>query len=203
MEMQNPNILLARWHDEFDILNIVTIQNYNDLIDTQDKDKIADFFYHRMHSRYIKPFQYDNETFKKNYKNGFSIMASCCLLIEAVQSFKNGWETSDKKSEKAFKEFLQSEKNFKDFNKKEKDFYKNIRCGILHQGETTGGWKISRIGDYLFEDTSLTINSVRFLRELEFSLQQYTENLKTEKWDSDIWDNFRIKMRKVISNCES
>jgi len=155
MEMQNPNILLARWHDEFDILNIVTIQNYNDLIDTQDKDKIADFFYHRMHSRYIKPFQYDNETFKKNYKNGFSIMASCCLLIEAVQSFKNGWETSDKKSEKAFKEFLQSEKNFKDFNKKEKDFYKNIRCGILHQGETTGGWKISRIGDYLFEDTVL------------------------------------------------
>ena len=64
-------------------------------------------------------------------------MANCCLLIETLQSFKNGWEDSGNKSALAFRQFLSTEKNFEVFLNKEQEFYANVRCGILHQGETT------------------------------------------------------------------
>jgi hypothetical protein len=129
------------------------------------------------------------------------------LLIETLQSFKNGWEDSQGKSMEAFTQFLSTETKFaKVFkSKKQKEgFYKNIRCGILHQGETTGGWTINRNrkGKNLFDNSTFEVNSIVFAIELEASLKNYSEKLKTEKWDSETWDNFRTKMRKIISNCE-
>ncbi|SUJ21046.1 Uncharacterised protein [Sphingobacterium spiritivorum] len=198
----DTTIELARWFDKDGIETKVTIQQYIDFVKNEDKTKIADFIFQRLHSRYLKPFLFIDDKFTKQFKNGFSIMANCCLLIETLQSFKNGWGDSDRKSEQAFKQFLTSELNFSAFKGKERDFYVNIRCGILHQGETTGGWTVNRSGTNLFDDKKLVVDSITFGRELKNSLKNYSDNLKAAKWDSELWDNFRTKMRKIIFNCK-
>ncbi len=196
--MDTKEIKLAVWLDDKGKKKSVTILKYLDFVQKQDKNSIAEFLYQRLHSRYLTPFQFTD----KKYKNGFSIMANCCLLIETLQSFKNGWGSTHGKSEQAFKDFFLSETNFIAFKKKEKEFYVNVRCGILHQGETSGGWKINRKGKNIFDNTNLTVDSITFAKEIEQSLKNYSEKLIKSPWDSECWDNFRTKMRKVISNCE-
>ena len=198
----DTKIELARYFDKNGDKKKITISDYNDYVDNQDRNLIADFIFQRLQSRYLKPFQFTNENFTEQFKNGFSIMANCCLLIETLQSFKNGWEDSGNKSALAFKQFLSTEANFAIFKNKEKEFYTNVRCGILHQGETTGGWKINREGTNLFDSTTLVVDSIVFAKELEQSLTNYSDKLRLAKWDSEIWDNFRTKMRRIISNCE-
>lgn len=195
----DTSIQLARYYDESGKKKTITIKQYNDFLDKQDRDSIADMIYYRLHSRYIKPFLFKNDQFKKEYKNGFSIMANCCLLIETFQSFKNGWGDSNGKSGQAFREFFETDKNFIELKSKGKIIFENIRCGILHQGETTNGWRIARNNRLLVEGK--TIDSVVFIKRLEKSLIDYRETLKAAKWDSEPWDNARTKMRKIISNC--
>jgi len=127
------------------------------------------------------------------------MMASFCLLIETLQSFKEGLGDSNGKSGELFQQFFNEEANFKEFKKTL--FYKHVRCGILHQGETTGGWKINRKPNTpLVNDKD--INANKFMKELKKSLKKYGSDLKAAEWDSEIWDNFRTKMRKIIKNTE-
>ncbi len=195
-------IELARWFDKDGAETKVTIQKYLTLVSNQDKDQISTFIFYRLHSRYLKPFQFADKKFLMEFKNGFSIMANCCLLIETLQSFKNGWGDSNQKSQQAFRQFFSTESNFSMFKEKSQEFYTNVRCGILHQGETTGGWTVNRIGKNIFDSKKLVVDSVSFAKELEQSLKNYSDNLKASKWDDAPWDNLRIKMRKIISNCE-
>jgi len=195
-------IELARYYDdEKDCIITITISDYNDLVKKKDRDGISNFIYNRLYSRYLKPFSYDDCEYKKKYKNGFSILANLCLLIETLQSFRNGWGDSDRRSKIAFKQFFNGNTNFRELSSESISFYKNIRCGILHQGETTGGWKVSRESTKLFDSDTKTINAVVFSERMKIILSEYREDLKNSDWDSEIWDNFRIKMRKVIQNC--
>jgi len=190
---------LARYYDENGELVTVAIENYNDMVEQKDKEKIADFIYNRLYSRYIKPFELDDEVYKNEYKSAFSMMASYCLLIETLQSFKNGWGDSDRKSGQAFKEFFKDNEDFYTLNNKGKEIYSYVRYGILHQGETMGGWRIRRDGEQIEENK--IINAVKFGIALEKSLDEYRIELKEQEWDSEIWDNCRTKMRKIIQNC--
>jgi hypothetical protein len=187
---------LAIWYED-SCCKMVTIKDYQNMLSTQNREGLAEFFYQRLYSRYLKPFEFDNAKFKKTYKNGFSIMANCCLLIETFQCFRKGiGDSRCIKNEELFKEFFNQNDQLSDF----KDgFYKNVRCGILHQGETTGGWKIRRDGD-LFDKITKTINAAKFLKEMEKVLKKYSDRLKIEEWDSEPWDNFRVKMRTIINN---
>ncbi len=198
LESQQGKIKLAIWTDSNGKEKTISINDYNAFLKKHDKNNIGDFLYNRLYSRYLNIILHGHTA----YKNGFSIMANCCLLIETLQSFKNGWGDSTWKSERAFKDFFASENNFSIFKSKSNEFYRCIRCGILHQGETTGGWTINRKGKKLFNETALIIDSIVFANEMNESLKNYSEKLKSEEWDSETWDNFRIKMRKIIENCD-
>lgn len=199
----NPNKLyLAIYFDEDGKKFKISITDYLELIAKKDKVEISNFIYNRLYSRYIKPFELDNENFKTQYINGFSIMANSCLLIETLESFKQGFEDTNGKSERMFVDFFNSEPNFEILKTRAKSFYKNVRCGILHQGETTGGWILVKTSENLFESKRLKINPILFMAQLKISLKAYKAKLQHEEWDSAIWDNFRNKMRKIICNCE-
>ena len=177
----------------------ITVGKYNKLLEEKNKKEIANFIYNRLYSRYIKPFEFDDKAYKTEYKNGFSMMANACLLIETLQSFREGLGDSGRQSGQLFTNFFVHHNNFKIF--KDKSFYKDVRCGILHQGETTGGWKINRKKKTpLLDDTN--INANKFIKELEKSLRAYRVCLKKEEWDSETWDNLRTKMRTIIKNAE-
>ena len=189
-------------YDSSDEKNHVRISTYEKWRDKKKKIKIADFIYERHYSRYIKPFEYDDEIYKKDYKNGFAIMANCCLLIETIESFRRGWAQS--RNELNFLKFFTRENEFKEFATDDipTQFYKHIRCGILHQGETTGGWSINRNSSYLLDKSKREINAVLFSERLKKALEGYRDELKVNEWETQIWKNAREKMKSILKNCK-
>lgn len=144
----------------------------------------------RFTERYFSPLTIelhfpDKKKEIQDLKHGFATMAICCLMIETLQSFRNGWSNSRGKSELAFCQFFDQNSNFIEFRGQSSNFYKSVRCGILHQGETTKGWRIRRKG-FLFNQETKTINATKFHQQLFISLENYSSDLKNSEWDSEI-----------------
>ena len=180
----------------------VTILIYEGWRDGSKTIEIADFLYERHYRRYLKPFTFNSKDYKVNYKNGFSMMASYCLLIETIEGFYRGWPKS--RNELAFLKFFTRDKHFQQFsvNDVPSQFYKNVRCGILHQGETSGGWMISRKnGVPILDVANKTINANKFGETLQKSLSDYTEQLKQSDWNSELWKHAKERMKALIKNC--
>lgn len=180
----------------------VRISTYEKWRDEQKIDEISNFIYERHYRRYLKPFDFNDQTYRKEYKNGFAIMANCCLLIETIESFYRGWDKS--RNELNFLKFFTRETRFKEFATDDipTQFYKHIRCGILHQGETTGGWSIGRSGAKLLDKTKREIDAYLFSIELNKSLEAYRDELKSNEWNSQIWKRAREKMKSILKNCQ-
>jgi len=178
----------------------VTIADYLNFEKNKNREAIADFIRQRFLERYYTPI-----TEVKNpidHKNGFCTMAICCLMIEALVSFEEGWEDTKNRSRKAFKFFFKRHHNFACFKECSDDFYHSVRCGILHQAETRNGWKINRKADQPLVDLQTKIiNATKFHREMHKSVWKYSNDLKTSSWNDGIWINFRRKMESIIENC--
>lgn len=211
----------ARYFDNKKLIEIKMF-HINDLMnDEKNKEKIADAIYFRLYERFLKTFFFesdieeeyillrDNKEFKENknkfnteYKNGFSIMANCCILIETLSAYIDGNNQTPKINAKSFKRVFRKANEYKNelsIFEKEADFYYAVRCGILHQGETYNKFIIKRRGD-LFDKNEKSINATLFLKNLNVFLESYIEELKNQKWDSEVWDNCRIKLRHIINN---
>lgn len=178
------------------LTSTVTVTKYKELEKHKDTNALVAFTKQRFTERYIEPMRVD---IKK--KNGFTIMAVSCLMIEALESFYKGWPNSKNKSNLAFCNFFDRNDNFLFMRGYSEDFYKNVRCGILHQGETTNGWHVRRDGQILDKSTK-TINAKLFHDEVEQALFRYCEKLNTTDWDSEIWLNYRKKTKAICENCE-
>jgi len=123
-------------------------------------------------------------------------------MIETLESFWRGWDSSKNQSELAFCSFFDRSSNLKDFKGYATDFYKNVRCGILHQAETLNGWHIRRDGQ-LFNSRTKTINATLFHDEMEECLRHYCLTLEQAEWNSIVWVNLRKKMKAITSHCKS
>lgn len=175
----------------------VSVADYKKMEQKRDRNAIAQFIKERISERYINPMQIDPKK-----KNGFTILAVSCLLIETLESFFQGWPDTKNKSQLAFCNFFDRNKGFNSFRGEAQSFYKHVRCGILHQGETTGGWHIRRDGP-LFQKTSRTVNAKLFHDEIDKVLGTYCNDLQKSDWLAPIWTSFRKKMHSVCKNCES
>ena len=105
------SILFSRYYDSDGILITKTMDEMDDLIKDESKRKeIATLVYHRLYDRFLKIFFYpatqekvysnsegkEVNIFDKEYKHGFLIMASCCLLIETLCGYIKGKQTLGK-----------------------------------------------------------------------------------------------------------
>jgi hypothetical protein len=172
--------------------------------------KKPEFIRRRLFERYIDPVKaLDFCRSTKKSKNGFQMMAVGCLLIETLASFWRGWESTEPgkdgkgrkipgKSGEAFKVFFQEQARFSAFHGTQ--FYRNVRCGILHQGETKKGWTIERTGP-LF-DGICQINAKKFHDQMAMAIRDYERALKNPPTGSLLRANFDKKMKAVIQNCE-
>jgi len=178
----------------------MTIAKYRQLEAKKDRAAIADFLQERFTERYIRPLRGNPDM-----KHGFCTMAISCLMIEALESFWKGWADTRQKSQDAFCFFFQrcEDKGLElgIFSRLADDFYKGVRCSMLHQAETTKGWRIHRKGPLYDRDTK-TINATKFHEELEKALWLYCDTLKQSDWDSEVWQNLRTRMKSLISHCK-
>ncbi|MDR7371081.1 hypothetical protein [Flavobacterium aquidurense] len=185
--------------DDFLLTQTITVGQAKQWItdkDDQAKEALTNFIYHRFYNRYIKHV--------KSMDSGFLKMAVCCLMIETIESFKQGKKNTKPTGmgKKMFEDFFKSEKsNFPEFESIYKEFYYNIRCGILHQAETTNGWRILRSGKIL-DKTNKTINSEMFVKALEKSLQDYKTVLDNSTFTEVIWQNAVKKIKYICENCK-
>ena len=176
------------------------ISNYlNNIKNRTEKDKIeiSETIKRRLLQRYILPCE------EKNNKSGFNIMANCCLLIETFESFYRGWAKAPNGSD-TFCKFFNRIPEFSEFtgNDTPSEFYKNIRCGILHQGETTGGWKIRRDGTKKLYREKKLIDANKFRNDLKFVIEKYFESMKSKEWEAIEWQMLEKKMKSIIKNCQ-
>jgi hypothetical protein len=184
----------------------ITVTDVYGFLEKKERKKISKFIYERFFRRYIMPF----EQVCREYNSGFAQMAACCLMIEAMESFRHGWNDTMKDAKKPdgskkyggeiFEEFFGRYDEFKEFQGLGKEFYSSIRCGILHQAEAQNGWKILREGK-LYDDTNRSINSTIFRRRMKKCLNKYCEELEGAKDESDLWKNLKDKMAYIITNC--
>lgn len=159
-----------------------------------DRNAIAEMIRNRFTERYISPVL-------THTTHGFTIMAVSCLMIEALETFRQGWKSSDRQSKPAFCFFFDASEPFKDFRGHAQTFYKHVRCGILHQAETTGGWRIRRDKSPLIDVNNLTINADLFLKALMQVLDDYCDMLKAADWESTEWKNARKRLEAIVENC--
>ncbi|MCL4853893.1 MAG: gamma-glutamylcyclotransferase, partial [Bryobacteraceae bacterium] len=100
----------------------------------------------RVQERFLTPVKelarFDEED-QLPYRPGFAILALDCLLIDTIQSFREGRVTTgDVSPAHSFKTFLSAER-FADFTGNDRsEFFQYVRNGILHNGETRRNWKI-------------------------------------------------------------
>lgn len=183
----------------------VSVSVYKTWVSEENISELSKFIFERLFFRYLKVFTFTDSDFRKNYLSGFSIMANCCLLIETLESYYRGWPHTNGKSETAFLKFFSRDGNFSFLSNTDfpSNFYKCIRCSILHQGETSGGWKIScKKSPIPVDKTIMTIFAYRFATLLEKSLRDYEKLLIESSWESPIWSSFRKKMEEVVKNCK-
>lgn len=118
-----------------------------------------DYFVQRLDLRYLTPIKVlqENGTYQGE---GFSIVAIQCSLIEFLESTAEGityrwlpkgqslgpYEYSSSKG--IFVAFLGKRSPFSStFDENAAlDFYANVRCGLLHEARTKGGWRIRADG---------------------------------------------------------
>ncbi len=119
------------------------------------KKTFDDYFIQRLETRYFEPIK-ALQGYGARKGEGFSIVAIQCSLIEFLESVLQGknychwqkgvelgpYEYSD--SQKIFVSFLYKRQPFASIftRKTAKNFYVNVRCGLLHEARTKGGWKI-------------------------------------------------------------
>jgi hypothetical protein len=179
----------------------ITVVRYRSMIRQRQKGVLVKFIHDRFSERYITPLRAIPKS-PKNLRNGFCTMAICCLMVEALESFWEGLATTRAPgaSRAAFVSFFNRSDNLRPFRPYADEFYTHVRCGILHQAETTGAWKIRRDGP-LFLPKTLTINATRFHDELHKCLVTYCSALERERFDGPLWTAFNNKMKAICRNC--
>lgn len=180
-----------------------TVAEVYDLIQQEDRQKVSKFVHTRFYRRYLMPFKQVNPS----YNSGFAQMAACCLMIEALESFRNGWKSTHRLKVdgkeiyggKIFGDFFKHYSELTDFADLGYEFYDSIRCGILHQAETKNGWRIERDKEYpLLDQKKRIIHSTEFRYQMESCLRKYCKDLVN---DDNVWELFKTKMAYVIENC--
>ncbi|MEW9614406.1 hypothetical protein AB3G45_11325 [Shinella sp. S4-D37] len=169
-----------------------------------------EFFLARLESRYFSPIR----TLEKNPAHlgeGFAIVAILCSLVEFLESTFQGktYRYKRKKdpalteheygeSGKIFAAFLVNRTPFKSVFDQPlaEDFYANVRCGLLHEARSKGGWLI-RTG----KDTDPMIDAARkiiFRKSLQKGfddlLKYYRAQLLT---DNALQDAFKRRMNSL------
>ena len=155
--------------------------------DEANKVEIVNAIFHRSYDRYLKIFYFQCDK-TSSYTKKIDNKVQVVVRKEFDEEFKSGLF----KKAATYKNGLSCFEN--------EDFYKNVRCGLLHQGETYGKFIIRRDTSKLFDPTTKVLNAKLFCDASKSFLESYKSELINSKWDSDIWDKCRIKIRHIIQN---
>ncbi len=134
----------------------------------------ADIVRDRLNGRFL---QFANHCLESEHSE-FVVLAIDCLLVETIQQFKDGVTNGHGQSKKLVTRFLKGSRFAQDFDHKAREaFYRDIRCGLLHQAEAKGKWVVRRAQPSMLQvvkDGQVYIIDIkRFHAGVEDSLKDY------------------------------
>lgn len=132
--------------------------------------------------------------------SGFAILAFDAMLIETLQQFIEG-QSSDGQSTEMFKRFLRQQfPNYFSDDARAHKFYKNVRCGLLHQSETQGNTLVRRTGSaaitHLGDGSGFEVHPLLFHKELKLKFRAYCQRL-LDPTEHDLRDKFWDQMDRI------
>lgn len=165
-----------------------------------DWGKAVKIVYDRLHGRFLK---FANKCLEEDGFSGFLVLSIDCLLAETLQQFREGLIDGIGKSEKLIKNFLSSPRFQPGFDAPaRKAFYKDIRCGLLHQAEAKGMWLIKRSRRQMLEKleggTGYILDVRQFHEAVCWSLEDYCKELVAPD-QNELRANLWIKMCSISS----
>lgn len=186
--------MIVRQPEDVLLATDFSVADYRAAVADRNGARLVTFLNQRFTERYLKP------AFPESGRNGFTIIAVCCLMIESLEVFRNGPRAmKQKKGHEAFEGFFAHYSGFETLVSLAGDFYGHVRCGILHKAQTTGSWRIRRDRSPLFDPTTLTIEAERFHSAVSAALIRYCQDLTVASWDAPLWVNFRETMDSMCS----
>ena len=161
----------------------------------------VDIFERRIRERYIEPIDHliavDLPKPPTERKFGFAILGLDCLLVETLSAFIEGLEDTDGKSKRVFRTFMRTRPRFKNTFTTDAiadQFYKEFRCGILHQAEVGGESKVWSVGPLLqINGKGFTVNRDEFHACVKGEFEDYLAQLR-DPTNVSLRQNFRTKM---------
>jgi hypothetical protein len=154
----------------------------------------------RIHERYIEPIDHliaaEDSRPAIERRFGFTVLAVDCLLIETLGAFLEGLEDTERKSKATFCKFLTTRTLLSgDFSEDlAKRFYKEFRCGILHQAEIGDDSKVWSVGPLVRDDCGkLVVNRNKLHERLKAEFQNYLAKLR-DPVTTDLRSKFKTKM---------
>jgi hypothetical protein len=169
--------------------------NFND---SELWNEAYDFFEDRLQTRYFKPIKDIKDNDECNGE-GFSIVAILCSLVEFLESTYIGeiyrycadnqlQQYEYNKSKDMFVSFFENRMPFKTVftstNGLAVQFYKNVRCGLLHEASTKGNWtiRVDNITEfYEFRDGDNVVDRRLFEERIKDYLVFYKSQLLVDK----------------------
>ena len=153
----------------------------------------------RLHGRFL---HFADKCLKDEF-SGFVVLSIDCLLVETIQQFIDGVTDGHGASARLFKECLKGSRFQPDFDtdKVRGDFYRDIRCGLLHQAEANNKWLIRRKQATLLKKVGsdgYIIDVGRFHAAIRDSLEDYL-TLLCKPESSDLRAKLWTKMDHICN----
>jgi hypothetical protein len=163
----------------------------------------------RLQSRFVDPL----EAIRPLAYAGFLMVAIDSLLIESLQRVREGKRLEEGKSSELVATFLRERPSFKDrFLSDEHrkplrtcpciacDFYRSVRSGILHEGETQNGWTIRVYRPQLLEvvGAARILDRDRFHKAVVTEFHAYLKDLEKPA-EHDLRANLRNTLDGICS----
>jgi hypothetical protein len=162
-------------------------------------------FRKRIFSRFIEPADIliDAYTKDSSKKVGFAVLALDFIVIETLQAFIEG-KLSRNDSSGLCKRFLTTAEEFKDEIKTHGFavcLYGAYRCGISHQGQTDGDFRVRADGNMIQRrgigpKYDITINRTKFHEGVKKAFNRYCNKLRRPH-ETDLRAHFLKKMNAI------
>lgn len=190
------------------------LSNYNDALGKEIHADAVKYYNQicknmrlRVEDNYIKPINAFIRTTKtsKNRENfGFIVMGINCILVELYFELINGYDESNDcgnciiDAYKTVLPQLDSSISIADAKK----FYKGIRCGIIHQGQTKEKTAITFEHACIVECNGgyYLCNPELLFRELKKLYASYWKNISEKSYDEPLAQKMVYKFTKILEH---
>ena len=159
----------------------------------QTWDRAIEIMRGRIEGRYLGPMRSLIQADPN--KNGFAAMALCCLLIETLLQFREGFpRTPDRENRVWYSRFLHNQLGHVFSSQMADRFYYDIRCGILHSAQTKNNSCLTFDTDYVVKvqgNGVMMVDVQGMYHEIDHYFRRYCEELV---------DPDNIELRKSFIN---